>query len=457
MAKGNKFRLRGTGLVEIIGAVAIGLGLFTGGAVLWQSADRKSAVSDLMNSSVLVQSRFAQLHNSNRHFGEGDVTKVFAETALPGLVRNRDGTLSHKWAPSVTIEAESQDVVQIMFNGMSEKNCKTFMTHAASFPSISGIYSSGRVNAETFPLSSREGASYCDDDDIDVGLVFTSTPPTVLAEAETEEPEAPPSGPVTPPSGPATDDTSSEGDSAPAPEPEPEPEPEPTPEPEPEPTPEPEPEPAPEPEPEPTPAPGNNCGNLGNSGNGNGQGNTGNNGNASNCPNGNGNGNNGNGNGNGNGNNGNGNGNGNGNNGTVSDEDEDEIIEDEQEDVSDEQGGSSGGSVSPPTPAFPPSDFDFSGAATPSGWGRGSYGDTVTSNLLTTGNDFPVAKNTKMTISGDGNPVFLDKKKTSTDAKMKKKGVQISVDTPDCGASARVYIQTDDGDVGVWVLSRPAC
>ncbi|MEP3669002.1 MAG: hypothetical protein ABJN42_19940 [Roseibium sp.] len=184
MAPKARIRMRASSMIEIVLSISVGLGLAIGSIVLLQTTMRKAVVSDLLSASTLVQSRFSQLVNSNRHFPEGDVTPKFAADGLPGITTHSDRTMSHKWARSVTIEQEGTDTLQIMFNGMSQKHCKIFMVNAVGFPQVSGVYTTARIDLKTHPLSRADGAAHCKYDDVDVGFVFSSTLPNILKEPD---------------------------------------------------------------------------------------------------------------------------------------------------------------------------------------------------------------------------------------------------------------------------------
>ena len=117
------------------------------------------------------------------------------------------------------------------------------------------------------------------------------------------------------------------------------------------------------------------------------------------------------------------------------------------------QGGEQSGGTedSSGIPADP--DFVVPAQTLTEGWAG-----TVTSDWLTFGENgsLPGAGPVGFTVSGDGNAALQTDNGHRSEGEIPPWGTNIVIETPRCGTTATVVIKLDNGQTGIWEVSRPS-
>lgn len=86
------------------------------------------------------------------------------------------------------------------------------------------------------------------------------------------------------------------------------------------------------------------------------------------------------------------------------------------------------------------------------------WANTVTSDWLTFGENgaLPGDGPVRFTVSGDGNPALDTGNGHLSEGEIPPWGTNIVIETPPCGTTATAVIKLDNGQTGIWQVSRPS-
>ena len=436
-------RQRGFAVFDAILAITISFGIMTAGVVVAKDASSKSVRKDLSESFGVVRGVFAAEDANGQALPAGNLLKAGYFASLPGFYNTGDGQIEHPWSKQgTTLSNVGANVVRFSLDGVSDERCKTIVYATLDYIDHTRFKTLPTVNDRVLTGSDPDGI----DDLLDacnlggsansVGLLMGQHADGLVQVAGYQQVGRPatlpsrPTNPTTPytptprPGGevagsseiPAEEEVPEEvlpeteiaagGETA-----------EPTPAPEMEPLPEPTPAPAPAPTTEPETSVDEDKKPKNNNGHGNG-----------------------------------------------AEEGEEGYGSGEKYDPS-----NPGNKPAPEAPVVPaPIDAGASGTIPGAGapdhvFGdqflpdESQWGDVIVSKLIPTDGSSFLQSGMQVVVSGDGSPTIrlADGTMASTGV-LGSQGTVIRMDTPACGATATVYVQLANGQVGEFTVDRSA-
>ncbi|MCW3784298.1 hypothetical protein [Defluviimonas salinarum] len=177
-------RNRGFALVELVCALAVGLGVIAGGLVFYGEMQENSTSNHIMRSMTFVQSTVSSRLPDIERQSTVKVSSTIGIDALPGFTDTGDGALRHDWAKGgVTFDRLGKGVVRFSLDGVTSRRCRKLASRLASADVTPGFQSHlviGNTVFDGYMSGSVDRiVAACDSEANSVGLIMASSTPTL--------------------------------------------------------------------------------------------------------------------------------------------------------------------------------------------------------------------------------------------------------------------------------------